>query len=267
MTQQLMGLPQIQADRLAEAGRSLPACRQYNRALAAPDAPPTTDIRPLAWLRRLIPLKPAAVLPVDLFYGPDGLNKEAKRHNPTAATKVPPGGESWETRDRIPHWQGSQVRRWDGASNRLFSHNAGEGGEERLESVPGTVDPMRGVASLDQLFAQAACLHPVLRDKVSLFGWHLARTLTHAISLSKRSSPQPASSSSLSLFALHPNRKKHTPSIPTATNTCNKRALPAANTRPHTSGQGLGLGQRRPVPHRRPSPLRLPRAARAPCGL
>ena len=54
----------------------------------------------------------------------------------------------------------------------LFASGGEEGGEEEYPDVPGTVDPMRGVVSLDQLFAQAACLHPVLCEKIR--SWALA---------------------------------------------------------------------------------------------
>ena len=56
-------------------------------------------------------------------------------------------------------------------ATRLFT-KVGEGGEEEWPDLPCTVDPQRSVDSLDQLFAQAACLHPVLREKVRV--WALA---------------------------------------------------------------------------------------------
>ena len=60
---------------------------------------------------------------------------------------------------------------WRSNTTRLFATTDGEG-EEEWQDLPCTVDPQRFVDSLDQLFAQAACLHPVLRDKVRV--WAMA---------------------------------------------------------------------------------------------
>ena len=58
------------------------------------------------------------------------------------------------------------------SSTRLFATVGNDEWAEEHPDIPGTIDPQRCVASLDQLFAQAACLHPLLCNKVS--AWALS---------------------------------------------------------------------------------------------